>query len=234
MRRIFISHSHGDSEAAHLLADSLRAEGLEIWLADEQVVGGQDIKSALAAGVESTDAVVALLSKRSQKSQWLSLEVATAISQGKRVIPVLLEKDAKIPLVLQDRAWLILSDDIGYPEAAQRIAQAVAIPSDPEKDLRKRTDQVSLQRAEIERERELARQVHEKREIELRTRSFTVMFVLICAAGAALFYILDQGKSEFNPVWLTIGILVGAATAQIGNLLRIKKSSANLEQGVDK
>ena len=230
MTTVFLSYSHQDRVAAREFSQALRNAGLDVWLDEEQAVAGESIASAISEAISRSDVVVALLSTRSQESNWLSSEVAAAIAKSKKVIPVLLDRDVQVPLVLRDRLWLDLSDLAGVQEAAQKIAVSVASRTDPSQELRNRADHISVQRAEMEREFELAQVLREQRERELRSRSFTVMFALICAAGAGFFYFLDRGSSQFNFLWLAIGILVGAGTAQISNYLRLKSDSKLLER----
>lgn len=233
MTTVFINHSYLEKDAARALADALRAAGLDAWLAEEQFIAGQDLPSSLSDAVAKADAVVALLSKRSQQSAWLSLEVAAAIAHDKRVIPVLLDEEVDVPFVLCDRAQLSLTGPGGYTEVAQKIARSTEVPSNRDQELRSRAENVSLQRAEMERERKRLWHMYQRREAELRARSFTIFFVLVCTSGAGLLYLLDRSGSGSNFLWLAIGILAGAATVQITNFLSSKKNSASLEKEVE-
>lgn len=234
MTTIFLSHSHEDKAIASELSEELKKCGLDVWLDGEQAIAGESITSAISEAISKSDAVIALLTKKSQESTWLSSEVAAAIAKSKKVIPVLSDSDVQVPLVLHDRLWLTLNESGGAHRAAIQIAKSVKSFTDPEQELKNRSEQLAIQKAEMKREYELAKVLHEKRENELRTRSFTVMFVLTCAVGAGLFYLLDEGTSAFSFLWLAIGILIGAGTVQIGNFLRIKNESNQLDREAEK
>lgn len=232
MANIFISHSATDKAIARKLADQLRDAGAVVWLDDEELLPGDSIANEITKAIQASDAMLLLVSSDHSKKRWLSAEVATAMAQGKRILPVILNKSAELPLLLRDKLYLDLSITPDFSDAAQKIVQSLLRPIDREKDLAIQSQRIEAERAQLEREqRQLAMQ-KERREVEIRSMTFSAMFVFICLSAAALFYVLEKRPNGFDFLWTIIGILVGAATVEVGHYLRSKIQIKNLEREV--
>lgn len=220
MTTIFISHSGEDNDIAREFSRQLEEAGVSIWLDEKQLVPGDSIAGEISRAIDVADAVLILLSDASTKSRWLLSEIAVALAHGKKVIPVVLDPKAEVPLLLRDRKHLdyYRQPDVGI--AVKKILQSLSRPLDEEEALTFRTERLQEEREQLIREQQQLALLKERREVEIRSMTFSVVFVFIFSAAAFLFYFLERRPGEFNFLWLALGILVGAAAVELGHYFR--------------
>lgn len=107
---IFLSHSSHDKARVRRLADSLRGEGLRVWLDDWVIEPGDDIYASIEHGIEYSRTLVLCISQAAIDSDWVKLERNTTIFRDpqnteRRFIPLLLE-DCAIPIAIQRLAYV--------------------------------------------------------------------------------------------------------------------------------
>ncbi|HEX4606452.1 MAG TPA: NB-ARC domain-containing protein, partial [Candidatus Angelobacter sp.] len=106
---IFISYAHSDAGAvAGRLAADLRARGFDVWLDLERATPGASWTRKIETGIDDADVVLALLSKGAFNSDICRAEQLRALRKKKRVVPVLAEKDADVPVHLETGQYLRL------------------------------------------------------------------------------------------------------------------------------
>lgn len=232
MTNIFISHTADDKEIARKLAEQIRDAGAMVWLADEKLLPGDSIANEISKAIQASDAMLLLVSGDHSTKRWLSAEVATAMAQGKRILPVILDKTAELPILLRDKLYLDLSINPDFGAAAQKIIQSLSRPIDEVKDLAIQSQRIEAERAQLEREQQQFAMLKELREVEIRSMTFSAMFVVICLSAAVLLYVLERRPNGFDFLWTIIGILIGAATVEVGHYLRSKIQIKNLEREV--
>lgn len=120
MKSAFISHSWHDKRLARLIADALQRVGGRVWLDDAEIKLGDSLVEKIRAGIDSVDYVVALISKSSVASEWVSKELDIAMNQeieGRRVkvLPVLASK-CSLPGFLKGKLYA----DMSSPKAIHR------------------------------------------------------------------------------------------------------------------
>src|ERR1700749_3618301 len=127
MATIFISHSAQDKDVACRLADDLAILRHNIWLDEWNIKVGQCIATEIEKGIENTDFVVLLLSKRAAESNWVDREWKVAYWDEVRsnsivVLPVLLE-ETSIPKRLQTKKYANFTQSyaVGFRELANAI-----------------------------------------------------------------------------------------------------------------
>lgn len=87
--KVFISFSAKDKSIANSLKRQLADAGAEVSLAEPFVERkGSNIKLAIADAIKQSDEVIAIVSKNSVESPWLSFEVGIAVGLGKKLVPV--------------------------------------------------------------------------------------------------------------------------------------------------
>ena len=99
MSDIFISYSKEDRAKAKDIADALKQQGFSVWW-DRSIPPGKTFDTVIEAALEAANCVIALWSKTSVSSKWVKIEA----SEGDRreiLIPVLIERDVKIPLAFR-------------------------------------------------------------------------------------------------------------------------------------
>ncbi len=108
--KVFCSHRSVDKPRVKEIAAKLRAEGIDAWVDQWEILPGDDIVAKINEGLASYDVGLLFLSKTSLESGWVTAEVSTLIYQmiedGKRVIPVMIDADAPVPPLLRPRARL--------------------------------------------------------------------------------------------------------------------------------
>lgn len=220
MTTIFISHSAEDKDIAREFSRHLEEAGVNTWLDEEQLVPGDSIAGEISRAIDAADAVLFLLSDASTQNRWLLSEIAAALAHGKKVIPVVLDPKAKVPLLLRDRRYLDFYQQPDVGIAVKKVLQSLSRPLDEEGALTFRTERLQEEREQLVREQQQLALLKERREVEIRSMTFSVIFVVIFIAAAFLFYFLERRPGDFNFLWLVVGILVGAAAVELGHYFR--------------
>ncbi|MGV9703034.1 tetratricopeptide repeat protein [Streptomyces sp. NPDC003483] len=106
---VFVSYAHEDEPWARALAENLHQLGLDVWLDQWEVAGGDLVASRLQDGLAKAGAVVAVVSRHWMDSGWCGEEfaagVTAAVERGQRLIPVLLGEVA-LPAFLASRLYV--------------------------------------------------------------------------------------------------------------------------------
>lgn len=126
---VFISHARRDAELALELAHELRQARLEPWLAEEKVSPGENLPRAVGRALETSDAVVVLVSSESLPGEWEYL-IGSPGHAG-RVLPVLTPGTslAAVPWILKHIKHLKSGTD--WRRTAREVARVLR---DPEGD----------------------------------------------------------------------------------------------------
>lgn len=152
--QVFLGYSHADHSVAAEIRDGLKACGLHVW-SDEDIHPGQSLSATIASAIDLADAFVMLLSRTSSRSQWAALEVGGAIASNKRLIPVLVERDAEVPFMLRDRKFIDAADPTIRADAIGKICSAIREPTEPHTDVREGAELTRLALRNLERERDV-------------------------------------------------------------------------------
>ncbi len=112
--RLFISYAHADGAVlASRLADDLHASGFTTWWDQQRLTPGAHWTTDIEVAIDQADVIVALLSEGSYHSDICRAEQLRALRKGKRVIPVMLQKDAELPIHLETEQYLPFYGDYG-------------------------------------------------------------------------------------------------------------------------
>ena len=95
MSHIFISYSHTDKDYVHKLQEALQNEGFEVWI-DDRIDYGTVWPKVIQNQLDTSDALILVMSPRSFESFWVQNELERAREDG---IPI-------FPLLLEGRQWL--------------------------------------------------------------------------------------------------------------------------------
>lgn len=88
--RIFVSHNTLDAPFINPMVDTLRQRGIEVWKAPESILPGEDWVDAIERGLSQSTHVVLVISPSAVESEWVRLEMNTAIR---------LEREGKIKII---------------------------------------------------------------------------------------------------------------------------------------
>ena len=136
MGHIFISYSHNDSRYAHQLADSLQAEGFDVWI-DARIDYGAQWPYEIQKQLDSCDAFILIMTPRSFASEWAQSELQRAKRKLKPIFPLLLEGDEPWLSVESTQYYDVrgeTSPDANFYSALGRVVsrqagQAVPLPA---------------------------------------------------------------------------------------------------------
>ncbi len=123
--QVFISYARADSMHAELVAGWLRSAGYGVFIDREDPRAGRSILDKLGEALTASQALVLLWSRASAASGWVKLEIGSAISDGRTVIPVLLD-DAELSPLLRGLIWIKL-----HPTIAARRQLISSLPRPP-------------------------------------------------------------------------------------------------------
>jgi adenylate cyclase len=120
--RLFIVHNARDREFVEReLTEALPKYGIETWYSRTDILPGDQYIAAIQAGLLKCDGVVVVVSKNSAGSDWVAIEVRTALEDPRlktKIIPVLLD-DTNVSLVsdqLRLLQWIDAREKISVAE----------------------------------------------------------------------------------------------------------------------
>jgi len=90
MSSIFISYSRKDIEFARRVVDALAENDLDTWIDWQSIPKGEDWKQEIDRGIEAAETFIFLMSPDSAKSEICNLEIAHALENNKRIIPIVI------------------------------------------------------------------------------------------------------------------------------------------------
>lgn len=128
MPNIFISYSHNDSTISQEISKALKNEGFSVFT-DNNLLLSDNIQNTLQRSLIEAETVILLLSKNSKSSQWVRNEIASALDHGKKIIPVLLDDQAKNnwvwPLVSKHQAISFENDKSSVEDVVSKIVKGL-------------------------------------------------------------------------------------------------------------
>ena len=95
MSDIFISYSSKDRGKAKDIAEALKQQGFSVWW-DRSILPGETFDSVIEEALDAANCVIVLWSRTSVSSKWVKREASEGDRRG-ILIPVLIERDVKIP-----------------------------------------------------------------------------------------------------------------------------------------
>ena len=140
MAQVFISYAKKDYIAADGSAipgnfvdqviDALNQAGITYWLDREQLAGGETYAARIARNIKDCDVFLFLSTEAANASEWTRREIGTAVTEGKRILPVRLDNspyDDAVNLYLSSIQY-IDAKELGRKEALRRIVEQVKHP----------------------------------------------------------------------------------------------------------
>jgi hypothetical protein len=209
--KVFLSYSLADHALARQIEQGLRACGSDVWTA--AITPGESLSESISNALNEADAYVLLLTHNASKSQWASLEAAGAVASGRRVIPVLGEPGAEVPLILKDRIYLDFTDQATRPEAIERLCEALQEPDSygSGQSLREGIDAIEGASAALGWERTAHESVaRERRAFLWRTQVFVSLIALV-ATLAGLVAASASGTAATAAVVSGVSSVIAAA-----------------------
>jgi len=88
---VFLSHSSKDRGTASQIAQVLREHGVPVWYSETNLVGAKQWHDEIGAALKRCDWFLLLLSKDSERSQWVKRELLYALRSPQyeeRIVPI--------------------------------------------------------------------------------------------------------------------------------------------------
>ena len=130
--KYFFSYSRVDSDFVKKLATDLRNSGADVWLDQLDIVPGTEWDVSIQNALNEADGVLAIVTDTSINSKNVMDEVSYAISQDKRIIPLLLE-NYPLPFRLARLQHVDFTGD--YDSALEYLLKALKAPGIPESNV---------------------------------------------------------------------------------------------------
>ncbi len=135
---LFISHSSNDAEVARLLCRELERASLRCWLAERDILPGQQWAESILNAIEGSDAMLLIFSASANASPHVLREVERAVSKGIQIIPVRIddtEPSRSMELFITVSHWLYAANESVASfvprliDACRRITGQSALPA---------------------------------------------------------------------------------------------------------
>lgn len=131
MPSAFLSYSRADKTSAHELAKMLTQEGVVVWLDERELNIGDSLIQKISEGIEQTEYVIAVISTKSVKSNWVQKELSLAMTKEieKRkvvVLPILIET-CELPDFLKDKVYADFTKPQNYEREFLKLLKAMGI-----------------------------------------------------------------------------------------------------------
>jgi hypothetical protein len=119
---VFIAYAPPNRELVDRLAADLRRRRVKVWF-DERLQVGDDRQQVITTAIKSTAAFVPIVTTDSLVSAQVQSELATALSKGKKIFPLLCETNELPPAIER-----LVPLDIGpgqYQESLEALVEAI-------------------------------------------------------------------------------------------------------------
>jgi hypothetical protein len=124
---IFISYASEDALVATALREELAKHGLRVWMDVSKILVGDDFKSEIDLGLDSTTFAIALLGRSYFFKKWTKYELARLSDNMDRILPII----HRITMADVSRLWpegaglRALDTSEGLDRVCQEIAYKV-------------------------------------------------------------------------------------------------------------
>jgi TIR domain-containing protein len=147
--RVFLSYTHADFKPVRKLYEDLNEQGFDVWFDEESLIPGQDWRTEIEKGLNSSDAVIICLSPESvnkegfiQKEFKFALEKALEMPEGKIfLIPARVE-ECDVPQTFNKYQWVDLFRTNGFArlmKALELRRNQISIPTLSNSNLKSRS-----------------------------------------------------------------------------------------------
>jgi len=120
--KVFISYSSKDLQDVEQLKQHIVETPIEVFIAEHSVLPGEGLTKTIAQAIDECDLFIVLWSKNAKASEWVSQEIGRAHSLNKRILPLVLTEDTKLPGFITDLKYLPI-----YKNEKAALAEARAL-----------------------------------------------------------------------------------------------------------
>jgi TIR domain len=121
---VFVSHAATDSAWVSEFVDSLKAQGVTVWLDNTDLAPGEPWKDKLEEALREAPILAFIVGHGHPISPWGAFELGAAVSGNKTIIPIVTQNaaPASLPPLLRNRRLL---QEPSPQVAGKRVAEVV-------------------------------------------------------------------------------------------------------------
>jgi hypothetical protein len=123
-KNVFISYSVHDQESVYNLTEGLKARGIDVWLASEQINLGDRWSANIEKAIKETDLFLVLVSPTSVQSSYVNYEIETAKGFNKPMVGVALNRELALSFAPLTRQQVVTAPDFST-KSLDSIAAAI-------------------------------------------------------------------------------------------------------------
>lgn len=127
--KVFLCHAKDDKPKVRKLYHRLCADGIDAWLDENELVGGQDWEREIREAVRNSDVVIICYSKKFNQKGYRQKEVSIAVEEAELlpkgeiyIIPARLE-ECDVLVDLQHLQWVDVFEKDGYDKLLRALHQ---------------------------------------------------------------------------------------------------------------
>lgn len=108
---IFISYSHKDKKFVEKLVQSLKFKRFNVFYDEEVIKIGDNIKDTVINTIDNSDLIIFIISQDILTNDFLKYELKYALEKNKKIMPVIIEENVKVPTEIQGIKYADFSQD---------------------------------------------------------------------------------------------------------------------------
>lgn len=125
----FISYSRKNIAFARLLMEAFEKNNIQAWIDWQDIPPSADWLAEVNEAIELSDAFIFIISENSVISEICSLEIAHAVKNHKRLIPIVVNEvePTKVPAPLADLQWIFFTQQDRFSESLSDLISTLQI-----------------------------------------------------------------------------------------------------------
>ena len=238
---IYISYTMEDRKFEEKLEADLRNNDIQIQSIASKILPGEVISERIVNEITNADCFIIILSQNSLKSSWVITELNLAISaflKGdlKSIIPVILDKDVKIPSLLESIQYADFTKPSDYPKALHTLIASIkhSLNVTPDQKLegqKRQWEYINAARLGLEAEK----QKYKIQQAQRNYRIFFIASIAISLLGLLIIGIMAAMLgNESTRLWLIAELLLYTGLLIIlviftARMVKRKQNKKNIE-----
>lgn len=132
MSDAFISYSRKNMGFARLLKDAFDEEGIDAWIDWQDIPPSADWLAEVYQAIENSNSFIFLISENSVVSEICSLEIAHALKNHKRIIPIVVNEvePERVPEPLSAINWIFFTQENQFANSIQNLIESIQVDQD--------------------------------------------------------------------------------------------------------
>ena len=128
----FISYSRKNIAFARLLMDAFEKHDIQVWIDWQDIPPSADWLAEVYEAIEQSDAFIFLISENSVVSEICSLEIAHAVKNNKRLIPIVVNEvePTQVPGPLASLQWIFFHQEDQFGASIADLIAAIQTDQD--------------------------------------------------------------------------------------------------------